>query len=227
MTTVLIIGDTHCPGMRRGYVAFLQGVADEYEPGRVDHIGDLVDWHTISYHEKSPNAIGSIGEYKKAKRQVSKLYDAFPVCDWLIGNHDALPLRQAASIGMPEDVLRDPTELWNVPGWTAHERFAHIEIDGVLYAHGDGGSGGMYGFANQARTNFKSTVIGHYHGNAGVVWHCNPDYRVFGMAVGCGIDVHNPAFNYAKNHRRKPILGCGVVIDGKRAFFEPWLLRSR
>lgn len=227
MSTVLVIGDTHCPGMRRGYVSFLKSVADEYQPDRVVHIGDLVDWGTISYHEKLPNLHGSIGEFKKAKRQVQSLYEAFPEADWLLGNHDALAIRQAASAGMPEDVLREPTDLWEIPGWKCHPRFTHLEIDGVLYAHGDGGVGGMYAHANQAKQNFQSTVIGHFHGNAGIYWHANPANRIFGMAVGCGIDVSNPAFRYAANIRRKPILGCGVVINGKRPFFEPWLLKSR
>jgi len=36
---------------------------------------------------------------------------------------------------------------------------------------------------------FRSTVIGHFHRQAGVHWWANPEYRVFGLAVGCGIDA--------------------------------------
>ena len=35
------------------------------------------------------------------------------------------------------------------------------------------------------------------------------------MNVGCGIDAKAYAFNYGKDSRKKPILSCGVVIDGK------------
>jgi hypothetical protein len=54
MARLLVIGDTHCPGMRRGYVDFLQRVAETHDVDRVVHIGDLVDWASISFHEKSP-----------------------------------------------------------------------------------------------------------------------------------------------------------------------------
>jgi len=43
MARVLILGDTHCPGMRTGYVDFLKRVPDSYSISRVVHIGDLVD----------------------------------------------------------------------------------------------------------------------------------------------------------------------------------------
>ena len=50
---------------------------------------------------------------------------------------------------------------------------------------------------------------------------------MFGMSVGCGIDAGKLQFAYGRRIVAKPILGCGVVIDGRRAFFEPWLLKSR
>ena len=43
MSTVLIIGDTHAPCMRKGYIGFLKRTADEWQPDRIVHIGDLVD----------------------------------------------------------------------------------------------------------------------------------------------------------------------------------------
>jgi metallophosphoesterase superfamily enzyme len=112
LSTVLIIGDCHCPAMRRGYVRFLQGVADHYGPDRIVHIGDLVDWHSISYHESSPELHSPIEEMRKAKRQVRSLVEAFPEADWLIGNHDSLTERQATSARLPSDVLKPYGELW-------------------------------------------------------------------------------------------------------------------
>ncbi len=44
---------------------------------------------------------------------------------------------------------------------------------------------------------------------------------------GCGIDVSRLQFEYGRRITAKPILGCGVVLNGRRAFFEPWLLKSR
>ena len=226
MAVVLIIGDTHCPGMRTGYVDFLKRIADRHAATRVVHIGDLVDWASISYHEKSPALHNASKEFAAAQRQVYQLHKAFPKADWLIGNHDALTERQAKSVGLPSEVLKSPGELWSVK-WKVHPRYTKLEIDGVLYSHGDGGRGGQDAALMQAKSEFKSTVIGHYHSQAGVRYWANKEYRIFGMFVGCGIDASRLQFEYGVKFTAKPVLGCGVVIDGKRAIFEPWLLRTR
>jgi len=223
---VLVIGDCHCPGMRRGYVDFLKRIADRYAANRVVHIGDLADWSSISYHEKSPSLSNATAEYAKAKKQVASLAKAFPKADWLIGNHDALTERQAITAGLPPQLLRDYADMWEV-GWTVHPRFSKLVIDGVIYSHGDSGRGGQDAAFRQAKDNFRSTVIGHFHAQAGVKWWANPEFRVFGMSVGCGIDASRLQFEYGRKMPAKPILGCGVVLDGRRAFFEPWLLKSR
>ena len=226
MSRVLVIGDTHAPGMRTGYIPFLKSVAKRYKTNRVVHIGDLVDWASISFHEKNPSISNTEVEFSKAKAQVKQLATAFPKADWLIGNHDSLTERQANTVGLPAWVLRDYAELWGVK-WKVHPRFSKILIDGVIYMHGDAGRGGQDAALANAKDNFRSTVIGHHHSQAGVKFWCNRDFRVFGMSVGCGMDRRRLEFNYGKKFTQKPILGCGVVIDGKRAYFEPWLLGSR
>ena len=50
----------------------------------------------------------------------------------------------------------------------------------------------------QAKDNFRSTVIGHFHSQAGAKWWANPEFRVFGMSVGCGIDVSRLQFEYGR-----------------------------
>jgi predicted phosphodiesterase len=226
MASVLVIGDCHCPGMRQGYVDFLKRVADDYGVNRVVHIGDLVDWASISFHEKSPALSNATREFENAKRQVAALARAFPEADWLLGNHDALTERQAISVGLPMQVLRDYADLWEV-SWTVHPRFAKLQIDGVIYSHGDSGRGGQDAALAQAKDQFRSTVIGHFHSQAGVKWWANPEFRIFGLSVGCGIDASRLQFEYGRRIVAKPVLGCGVVINGRRAFFEPWLLKSR
>ena len=226
MSTVLVIGDTHCPGMRRGYVDFLQRTADKYGCDRVVCIGDVVDWAAISFHEKLPGMPGAKAEVKQARRQVTQLAAAFPTAEWLIGNHDALPERQATTAGLPSELLRCHADFWGVE-WSVLPRYTKHIIDGVIYSHGDGGKGGMCAALKQAKDNFQSTVIGHFHAQAGVQWYANPEYRIFGMSVGCGIDAEKLAFSYGAKFPAKPILGCGVVINGKQAVFEPWLLRSK
>ena len=226
MARVLIVADTHCPGMRRGYIDFLKRIADDYSINRVVHIGDLVDWASISFHEKNPALSNAVKEFQTARRQVASLARAFPKADWLIGNHDALTERQAIAIGLPSQVLRDFADLWELD-WKAHPRFSKLMIDRVIYSHGDSGRAGQHAAIVQAKDSFRSTVIGHFHSQAGVKWWANSEFRVFGMSVGCGIDASKLQFAYGRRIVAKPILGCGVVIDGRRAFFEPWLLNSR
>ena len=137
-----------------------------------------------------------------------------------------IAVRNAGSAGLPLQVLKDYAELWDV-GWTVHPRFSKLEIDGVLYAHGDSGRGGQDAAFQQAKDNFRSTVIGHFHAQAGVKWWANPEFRVFGLAVGCGIAASRMQFEYGRKITAKSILGCGVVLGGRQAYFEPWLLHSR
>jgi len=226
MARVLIISDTHCPGMRRGYVDFLKRIADNYSVTRIVHIGDLVDWNSISFHEKHPSLSNAFAEFQKARKQVATLTRAFPKCDWLIGNHDALSQRQAATVGLPAELLRSYDDIWELD-WKVHPRFTKLIIDGTVYSHGDSGKGGQDAALKQAKDNFRSTVIGHFHAQAGARWWANPEFRVFGLSVGCGVDVNKLQFEYGKKFSARPVMGCGVVLNGKRAIFEPWLLNSR
>lgn len=101
--------------------------------------------------------------------------------------------------------------------WSVHARFAKLLIDGVIYSHGDSSRAGQDAALAQAKDRFRSTVIGHFHSPTGVKWWANPEFRVFGRSVGRGIDASRLRFEYGRRIIAKPILGCGVVIDGRRA----------
>ena len=62
------------------------------------------------------------------------------------------------------------------------------------------------------------------HGQAGVQYFANSSQLIFGMNVGCGLDRDRASMDYGLKFNTKPVLGCGVVIDGKHAYFEPMLL---
>ena len=226
MANVLVIGDTHCPCMLDGYIPFLKKVQKKYKCNRVVHIGDLVDWAAISYHEKSGALKDAPGEYTKAKKQVAKLYAAFPKATWLIGNHDCLPARQARTAGIPLETLRTYQDLWDVPKWEVVNRYGHVVIDGVMYQHGDRGKGGQHAALKNAKDEFRSVVQGHQHAQAGVWYSANERKtseggRIFGMNVGCGVDHSLEAQAYGKMYNAKPIVGCGVVEAGRMATFVP------
>lgn len=228
MARVLIIGDTHAPAMRPDYVPFLQKIHAKYRCNRVVHIGDMVDWASISYHPKAPSLKNSEEEFERARKQVARLYKAFPKVSWLIGNHDSLTERKAADLELPLSVLKGYRELWEVHGWEIIPRYGQLIIDNVIYQHGDRGkSGQLSGAYLNALEEHLSVVQGHLHAQAGVLFHANTVNRIFGMQVGCGVDHKKEAMAYGKKYNRKPILGCGVVLDGVTAIFEPMNLKLK
>lgn len=215
--------------MHQGFVAFLKEVFRDHRVDTVVHIGDLADWHSISYHEQEPALKNPDAERIEAQEQVDELMNAFPKAKrriFLKGNHDCLPERKAKTIGLSSDSLRPFGEYWRLKGWKIHERFAEVKIDGVVYTHGEG-RGGVYAHGAKALSRGRSVVMGHLHSNAGTIWHANPESRLFGLAVGCGVDNTRLQFLYGRAFPRKPMLGCGVVIDGVIPQFVPMLLKSR
>ncbi len=225
----MIIGqfpDAHAPAMKKGYPEFVHRTFHQWGVDRVIFTGDLFDWNSISFHEKNPLLSNSGQELRDARKQIQEIKKLFPEADWIIGNHDALPQRQAVAAGLAPGLLKTYNELWEVD-WKVHPRFTKLEVDGVLYCHGDSGPGGEHAAYKHAVSNFKSTVQGHHHSNAGVKYFANEKFRVFGMDGGCGVDVNKLQFEYGRKFPRKPILGCGIVVDGKAGYFEPWLLKSR
>ena len=224
---VLIIGDTHAPVMLDGYVDFLLSTYDRYGCDRVVHIGDVVDWGAISYHRTPLTPSTPEEEYHEALDQVADLVEAFPVADVTLGNHGALPWRRAQDVGLFPELLKDPATMWKTPGWTWHERYDDFEIDGVIYRHGDKALGGQQAALKNAKAEFRSVVQGHHHSQLGVWYHANHNMRVFGLQTGCGVDSHSAAMAYGQVYSQKPIIGCGVVLEGQEAHAVPMDLGSR
>jgi predicted phosphodiesterase len=221
---ILAFSCPHAPCMHDRYVRFLKKIEKKHNCNRVVMLGDIVDWNSISFHEKDVSLPNPVEEFKNARKQVKAIHRAFPKADMLIGNHDSLPSRKATQLGLPEEVLTDFKTLWSLDGWTIHPRFHDLIIDDVVYRHGDKCKGGQMAAYKNAIAEFRSVVQGHLHAQAGVVYHANQEDCVFGMQVGCGVDHHNPAMSYGRVYAQKPIVGCGVVYSSKLAFFEPLFL---
>lgn len=214
-----IIGDTHAPATRIGYMRFCQDTFDAWDCDTIIHIGDWVDWHSISSHVKEPQNPGPKDEYELAKEKVAQWVEAFKhyknkkVC---IGNHDERPARLAKSVSIPEFMIKPYSELWNAPDWEWDFNFT---IDDVLYKHGTGRSGIHPAWTLMNRIHM-SVVIGHCHSRSGIKWGCNKLRRFFGVDTGCGIDEKAWQFAYGKEMPERPFLSCAVVIDGV-PYIEP------
>ena len=210
MSRVLVIGDIHEPATHVGYRRFVQDIYDYWNCNRVVFIGDIIDFHCVSFWKKDVEADGVTREAVKAYAGVQKWRKAFPKAEVMIGNHDERVYRLAASVNIPARFITGYEIVWNTPKWKWKRE---TEIDGVHFFHGTG-CAGMQPALNAAKDSGISTVIGHVHSVAGVKWSCGPRQRLFGMDVGCGVDINHPAMNYGKDARKKPILATGVVING-------------
>ena len=210
MAKVLVIGDVHEPATHPAYRQFCKDLYSLWRCDRVIFIGDILDLHSISFHQRDVDADGVSREYEVAYEGVKKWYKAFPNACVTIGNHDERVFRLAASVNIPSRFIKDYADVWNTPKWSW---VRDVEIDGVRYFHGTGCSGKTPAL-NAAVATMQSTVIGHCHSVAGGSWSCSPSRRVFGMDTGCGVDIEHAAMNYGRNLIKKPILSAGVVIDG-------------
>ena len=57
-------------------------------------------------------------------------------------------------------------------------------------------------------------VQGHHHGVFDIIYLGTPYSLNWGMTVGCLIDDASLAFAYNKNTLKRPIIGCGAILDG-------------
>lgn len=205
---ILIIGDLHCPFDLDGYLQHCKDTYAKYNCNQVIYIGDVLDNHYSSYHETDPDGLGGGRELEVAIERVQRWYQAFPNADVLIGNHDRIIMRKAFSSAIPKAWVKSYNEVLGTPNWNWVES---VTYDGVLYEHGEGGQA-----KTKAKNNMMSSVCGHTHTEAYVVWFVGKMFRVFGMQVGCGIDWKSYAASYAKNFKKQAI-GCGVVLGGHTA----------
>ena len=224
MSNVLVIGDTHCPVMLPEYPDFLNDTRKAWKCDRIVHIGDVADFHCISYHEKNPEAPSPEEELKSARKQIAILKKVFKFVDVMIGNHDALPKRKASTLGIPYSLVKKPAEIWETPNWIWHERFSTLRIDNVLYQHGDRGRGGQDAAMLNSKENFASLVQGHHHQLSFVKYYANEVARCFAVQTGCGIDWDTAAQSYGFKFNKKPVISCAIVVDGIYAYTEPMKL---
>lgn len=201
---VLCIGDPHAPFTKSGYLDHCVDTYNRYECDTVVFIGDVLDNHYASFHESDPDGMSASDELDRAIYHLSEWVATFPDAYVTIGNHDRIVARKAFAGGVPSRWLREYSEILDAPGWQFVDE---VELDGVLYQHGEGGSAKAVSAREQI-----SIVQGHRHSEAYVWHHVGRRSRLWGMQVGCGIDRKAYAMAYAKAGP-KPALACGVVLD--------------
>tara|TARA_R110000803_G_scaffold8340_2_gene26741 strand:+ start:2752 stop:3489 length:738 start_codon:yes stop_codon:yes gene_type:complete len=212
---VLVVGDLHSPFDLDSYFDHCVEVYERYNCNRVVFIGDVIDNHYSSYHETDADGMGGGQELELAIKRLERYYHRWPDAHVTVGNHDRIIMRKAQSGGVPKEWIKDYQEVLRTPGW---KYVTDVEIDGVLYIHGEAGTA-----KTKARADMRSTVQGHLHTQAYTEYFVGANSRVFGTQVGCGIDAKSYAMAYMKVGK-KPAIGCAVVLGGKTAINELMVL---
>lgn len=213
-----VFSDPHIPFDHPNYLQFCIDTFKKYNVGQVVCCGDLVDNHAISRHQTETCAKSACDELDMALETVAKYTKAFPKLKMCIGNHDTNVERQAATVGIDKRFLKSRHDLLGLPKtWEIAEEFI---IDDVLYKHGLNCLG-KDGVINTAIAERMSTVIGHSHSFGGCKYSANKRDIIFGLNVGCGIDIDAYAFAYGKYDKNRPTLGCGIVFNDSNAIFVP------
>ena len=206
---VLVIPDLQAPFHHQDAIPFLKAIEKETRPTKIVCIGDSIDAYALGGYVKKPEAMDASSEMDEALKFLSQLYKAFPKVVEVDSNHNRRVFRRAFEAGIPKRFLKSYGEFLNSP-W---EYVEDIEIDGILYEHGENVSG-VTPHRMAALNNMKSTVIGHHHSTAGIQYIATKERMIFGMNVGCLIDLESYAFEYNKDYRLKPTLAAGVVVEG-------------
>jgi len=201
---ILVIGDPHEPFTKKGYLKFCREQQETYDCGTVIFIGDIIDNHYSSYHESDPDGFGAGEELDRAIFKIKDWYRTFPNAKVIVGNHDRLVYRKAFSAGVSKRWIREYSDVLETPDW---EFLENIEIFGIDFNHGEGGTA-----KNRMKSELKSQVQGHLHTQLYAEYAVGANFIIFGMQVGCGIDIKSYAMAYGK-HYKKPAIGCGVVLN--------------
>ena len=209
---ILVIGDLHEPFCLEGYLKHCKDVYAQHNCNQVMFIGDVIDNHYSSFHDPDPDGMGGGDELDLAIKKLGRWYKAFPKADVCIGNHDRIITRKAFASGVPKRWIKGMAEVLETPSWNYDTRFVY---DNVQYIHGESGRA-----TKKAKDDMMSTVQGHRHTEMFTEYAVGANYKVFGCAVGCGIDQTSYAMAYGK-HFKKSAIGCAVVFGGKVALNVP------
>jgi hypothetical protein len=199
-TRVLSFSCLHAPYNKKYSLEFVKGVYDEYRCNKIICCGDEVDYHSLSYHEHSPDLPSAGNELDIAKEELQRWHEVFPQMLLCESNHGSLPYRKAKTAGIPKNMIKNYNDIYGVgKGWKWAERW---EIDNVEYSHQGTSQGGKIPHLDVAIPAGKSSVIGHFHSVFGADWFANEDKCIFGACCGSLVDRKSLSMAYGKTFKR-------------------------
>lgn len=210
---ILVISDLHAPFCHPKAIEFLAGLKAKYNPTRIISVGDEVDRCALSYHENNPDLPSAGDELKAAKKVITQLHNLFPEMDIMESNHGSLHLRKAMTAGIPKAYMKDYGDILGVgKGWCWHHDMIIDLPNGqqCYFTHGKSANG-----LKLSQSYAMNCVQGHHHSEFGIGYWSNPTSLFWSMQVGCLVDDKSLAMAYNRLQLKRPILGCGLIIDSK------------
>lgn len=217
---VLVISDLHIPYHHKDSFLFLKELNSLYKFDKIVNIGDEVDAHAMSFHDSDPDLPSAGDELQEAISYLKDLYKLFPKMDLVDSNHGSMHYRKGKHHGIPRKYLRDYSDILEAPkGWKWQDELK-INCGGqeVIFRH-QWRKDPLICAQQMAR----SVTQGHFHEDFKIQYASSPDRLIWAMTVGCLIDKKSLAFEYNKTNIKRPILGCGLIIDG-HPILAPMLL---
>ena len=209
---ILFLSDTHVPYSHRDLIPFLTAVKKKYKPTRVISVGDMVDFHALSYHDSDPDLFSAGDELLEAIKILKPIYKLFPKVDICESNHGSMVYRKAKTNGVPRHCLKSYGEVLEAPDtWRWYPEIKiNINDTSILVRHQF-----KKNILQAAQFEGKSLIAGHFHEDFSISYASNSDNLIWAMTVGCLIDNKSLAFAYNKTFAKRPIIGLGMVINGQ------------
>lgn len=209
---IFVISDMHIPYHHHDMIPYLKAIKKKYSPDRIICIGDELDNHAMSYHDSDPDAYSAGYELTRAREVIKEVEKIFPQMDLVDSNHGSLYYRKAKSNGIPREAIVSYNKLLGVgDGWRWHFDLTLEMSDGMLCYFHHAKKSDVLAASQHAG---MSAVQGHHHSKFKIDHWSNTKGLYFGMSVGCLIDDDALGFSYNKNTTDRPIIGCGIIING-------------
>lgn len=213
--SIFVISDMHIPYNHSlsDMLKFFTAIKKKYKPDKVVCIGDEVDYHAISFHDSDPDLLAAGRELKASVACLKLIYKIFNKVDVIDSNHGSLVFRRAKAMGLPLNVFKSYNDILEAPkGWVWHKDLTLTMSDGreVYFHHGKTAAHGKL-----SKNMSMSCVQGHYHSKFSIMYWANPNGLYWDMRIGCMIDDDSMAFHYNKTTMERPIIGCGIILNGQ------------
>ena len=215
--SVLIISDQHYPYHHPDIIKFLSALKNKYKFDKIVNIGDEIDGHAMSFHDSDPDLMSAGDELKAAIECMKPLYKLFPKMDLVESNHGSMVYRRQKAHGIPRSVIKSYRDILQAPkGWRWHNELVLKMNDGsnVYFCHGK-----IQDVLKHSMSMGMSVVTGHFHEKFCIQYWGNKLGLYWGMIVGSLIQNSSSAFAYNKINLKRPIIGCGGIINGQPILF--------